>query len=64
MSFDITRGDGTLLLVAMLCGRSTEIPEGARDEVREQLFQSRIGAYASGFLEELRADAIIVYGDG
>ncbi len=64
MSFDITRGDGTLLLVTMLCGRSTEIPEGARDQVREQLFQSRIGAYASGFLEELRADAIIVYGDG
>jgi hypothetical protein len=41
-----------------------EIPEGARDEVRDQLFQQRIGAYASGFLEELRADAIIVYGDG
>jgi 4-hydroxy-L-threonine phosphate dehydrogenase PdxA len=37
----------------MLCGRSNEIPEGARDEVREQLFQQRIGAYASGFLEEL-----------
>jgi hypothetical protein len=64
MSFDITRGDGTLLLVTMLCARSTEIPEGARDQVREQLFQQRIGAYASGFLEELRADAIIVYGDG
>jgi peptidyl-prolyl cis-trans isomerase SurA len=64
MSFDVTRGQGTLLLVTMLCGRSSEIPEGARDEVREQLFQQRIGAYASGFLEELRADAIIVYGDG
>lgn len=64
MSFDITRGDGTLLLVVMLCGRSTEVPDGARDQVREQLFQRRIGAYASGFLEELRADAIIVYGDG
>jgi peptidyl-prolyl cis-trans isomerase SurA len=64
MSFDVTRGQGTLLLVTMLCGRSSEIPEGARDQVREQLFQQRIGAYASGFLEELRADAIIVYGDG
>jgi hypothetical protein len=64
MSFDVTRGQGTLLLVTMLCGRSSEIPEGARDEVREQLFQQRIGAYASGFLEELRADAIIVLGDG
>jgi hypothetical protein len=64
MSFDVTRGEGTLLLVVMLCGRSNAIPEGARDEVREQLFQQRIGAYASGFLEELRADAIIVIGDG
>jgi len=64
MSFDITRGDGTLLLVTMLCGRSTEVPEGARDQLREQLFQQRIGAYANGFLEELRADAIIVLGEG
>ncbi len=64
MSFDITRGQGTLLLVTMLCGRSSEIPDGARDQVRDQLFQQRIGAYASGFLEELRADAIIVLGDG
>jgi hypothetical protein len=63
MSFDITRGDGTLLLVTMLCGRSADVPEGARDQVRDQLFQSRMGAYASGFLEELRADAIIVYAD-
>lgn len=64
MSFDITRGDGTLLLVTMLCGRSAEVPDEARAQVREQLFQQRIGAYASGFLEELRADAIIVLGDG
>ncbi|MCU4653898.1 hypothetical protein N8I71_13720 [Roseibacterium sp. SDUM158016] len=62
MSFDVTRG-GTLL-VTMLCGRSSGIPEGARDQVREQLFQQRIGSYASGFLEELRADAIITYPGG
>lgn len=64
MSFDITRGGGTLLLVTMLCDRSSEVPDEARAEVREQLYQRRMGAYASGFLEELRADAIIVYGDG
>ncbi|MFW5641336.1 MAG: hypothetical protein ACOCY0_01090 [Roseicyclus sp.] len=62
MSFDVTRGD--VLLVTMLCARTREAPEGARDEVREELFQRRMGAYASGYLEELRADAIIVYGDG
>jgi peptidyl-prolyl cis-trans isomerase SurA len=64
MSFDVTRGGGTLLLVTMLCGRSSEVPDEARNQVREQLYQRRMGAYASGFLEELRADAIIVYGDG
>ncbi len=64
MSFDITRGGGSLLLVTMLCGRSTEVPEGARDQVRERLFQQRMAAYASGFLEELRAEAIISYPGG
>jgi peptidyl-prolyl cis-trans isomerase SurA len=48
----------------MLCGRSTEVPEGARDQVRERLFQQRMAAYASGFLEELRAEAIITYPEG
>jgi parvulin-like peptidyl-prolyl isomerase len=64
MSFEITRGGGTLLLVTMLCARSTEVPDEARAQVREQLFQRRMGAYASGYLEELRADAIIVMGGG
>jgi parvulin-like peptidyl-prolyl isomerase len=64
MSFDVTRGGGSLLLVTMLCGRSDEVPDEARAQVREQLFQRRMGAFASSFLEELRADAIIVYGDG
>ncbi len=64
MSFDVTRNGGAVLLVTMLCGRSTEVPEGARDQVREQLFQQRMQSYASGFLEELRADAFIAYTDG
>lgn len=64
MSFDVTRGGGSVLLVTMLCGRSTEVPEGARDQVRERLFQQRMAAYASGFLEELRAEAIITYPEG
>ncbi|MDG4648471.1 hypothetical protein P6F26_08435 [Roseibacterium sp. SDUM158017] len=62
MSFDVVRGD--VLLVTMLCERTTAAPEGARDQVREQLFQQRMQAYASSFLEELRADAIITYSDG
>lgn len=31
-----------------------------RDEIRNQLFQQRIASYANSYLEELRADAIIV----
>lgn len=64
MSFDVVRGGGSLLLVTMLCARTTEVPDGARDQMRERLFQNRMGALAASFLEELRADAIIVYGDG
>jgi parvulin-like peptidyl-prolyl isomerase len=64
MSFDVTRNGGAVLLVTMLCARATEVPEGARDQVREQLFQQRMQSYASGFLEELRADAFIAYPDG
>ena len=31
-----------------------------RDRIRNQLFQQRIASYADSYLEELRADAIIV----
>lgn len=59
VSMSLTRAGGTELLFVMLCSRSTELPEGGRDQVREQLFQQRIGGYANGYLAELQADAII-----
>jgi len=43
----------------MLCGRTTELPEGGREEIRQALFTQRLESYASGYLEELRAGAII-----
>ena len=46
-------------LVVMLCGRSTAIPEGAREDIRNSLFQRRLATYANGYLAELRAEAII-----
>ena len=54
----LVRGD-TLVLV-MLCGR-TEIREEEVDRgaIRNRLIDQRLGAYAEGFLAELRADAII-----
>jgi peptidyl-prolyl cis-trans isomerase SurA len=59
VSMALTRANGTQLLFVMLCGRSVELPEGGREEVRSALFQARIESYANGYLAELRADAII-----
>ncbi len=59
MSFDVTRSSGSATLAVMLCGR--ELAEGDLGLARQQLFGSQLESYASGLLEELRADAIIVY---
>ena len=59
VSTNLTRANGEQLLFLMLCGRSTELPEGGREQVREALFQQRMESYANGYLAELRADAII-----
>jgi len=55
----LTRNNGQTLLMVMMCGRTTELPEGGREEVRQALFSQRLESYASGYLEELRAAAII-----
>ncbi|MEM1273638.1 MAG: peptidylprolyl isomerase [Pseudomonadota bacterium] len=57
-SFDLTLPDGNLMFL-MLCGRSTELPEGARESIRRALFNQRLDSYADGFMAELRADALI-----
>ncbi|KGK79110.1 hypothetical protein PM03_11175 [Thalassobacter stenotrophicus] len=54
----------TELRFIMLCGRSSEIAEGARDQIRGQLRQQRLVSYADGFLDELRADAVIARPQG
>ena len=59
VSMSLTRANGTELLFLMLCGRSVELPEGGREEVRDSLFQARMESYATGYLAELRAEAII-----
>jgi peptidyl-prolyl cis-trans isomerase SurA len=48
------------LRVIMLCGRSVELPEGAREQVQNSLRQQRLVTYANGALAELRADAVII----
>lgn len=59
VSTALTRNGGRDMMFLMLCGRTTELPEGGREEVRQALFTQRLESYADGFLEELRADAII-----
>lgn len=59
VSTALTRNGGRDMVFLMLCGRTTELPEGGREEVRQALFTQRLESYADGFLEELRADAII-----
>ena len=59
VSMSLTRAGGTELLFLMLCGRSVELPEGGREQVRNALFQARMESYANGYLAELRADAIV-----
>ncbi|WP_281856354.1 peptidylprolyl isomerase [Litoreibacter halocynthiae] len=67
VSTALTRQNGQFLVYLMLCGRTLDIPldengeeVDLRSRVREQLFNQRITSYADSFLEELRADAIIV----
>lgn len=60
MSTSVTRQDGAVLLALMLCDRVRAEPEMGRDAVRERLVGQRLEAYATGYLEELRAAANIV----
>lgn len=63
----LTRQNGQFLVYLMLCGRTIATPVGEdgeeidlREQVRRQLYDRRIGSYADSYLEELRADALIV----
>lgn len=44
----------------MLCGRTAQLEQGpSRNDVRQQLANRRLNAFADGYLQELRADAFI-----
>ena len=49
------------LSVVMVCDRLRELPDDARDNIRNSLFNSRISAFGQGYLQELQGDAVIVY---
>ncbi|MEM6617710.1 MAG: peptidylprolyl isomerase [Pseudomonadota bacterium] len=46
--------------VIMLCQRLRDLPEGARDNIRNALFQQRISGFGQGYLQELKGDANII----
>ena len=62
ISTGLTTGDGQALVFLMLCGRTLQVNEDVnREAVRENLINQRVASYASGYLSELKADAIIQY---
>ena len=61
VSTNLTTADGQTLVFLMLCGRTMDISgEISREEVRARLRDQRMESYATGYLSELRADAVIV----
>ena len=58
----LTRGNGQTLMFLMLCGRTAAANEDAdRDQVANSLRSQRLNAIAESFLDQLRADARIVF---
>ena len=61
VSTALRRANGQTLVFLMLCGRSqADAAEVSRDEVRKSLRGQRLTALADAYLDELRADAIII----
>lgn len=58
-SIDTTANGGQTLLITMLCSRTPELDENARETARLAVFNDRMTSLANGYLEALKADAII-----
>ncbi len=62
VSTALTRASDQTLIFLMLCSRSGDgEPEISRDDVRRNLRNRRLSAFADAYLDELRADAIITF---
>lgn len=62
VSTNLTTADGQALIFLMMCGRTLDVTEDAdREAIRQSIFQNRMGSYAAGYLEQLKADAYIEY---
>lgn len=54
----LATADGSIRFV-MMCGRTRDIEEGEREQVRQRLFTQRLEGYAGAHLDELRAASVI-----
>jgi len=60
VSTALTSQDGSELLFIMMCGRTASVNEEAsREDVLNALRNRRLNSYSDGYLEQLRADAVI-----
>ncbi len=61
ISTNLTSSDGQTLILLMMCGRTPEVSD---DEVRADLvnglIQQRLQAFSESYLDQLRADALII----
>lgn len=61
VSTALVTNDTQSLVFLMLCGRTAELNENAsREDIANALTNQRLNALAQGFLDQLRADALIV----
>ncbi|MEM9855498.1 MAG: peptidylprolyl isomerase [Pseudomonadota bacterium] len=59
-SISLTRANGETLVLLMLCSRVAGLAESPdRDAIRNQLRSQRLAGFADGYLQELRAQAVI-----
>ncbi len=60
-SISLTRAGGETLVFLMMCSRVPELAQDTdRDAIRNQLRSQRLAGFADAYLEELRADTVIV----
>nr|WP_244614894.1 peptidylprolyl isomerase [Pukyongiella litopenaei] len=61
ISTALTRSNGQTLMLVMMCNRTAALNEEAtREQVANALTQQRLSAFSDSYLEQLRADALIV----
>lgn len=61
VSTALTRSNGQTLVFLMLCGRTAEINQDtSRTDAANALTQQRLNFFSQSYLEQLRADAVIV----